>query len=82
MRGRIEAQIGKKFDYYQPLVYRVAPYLTPIIPSKGGVEPILTERDLIIKVSPYNNVLLLSLHWYRLLLSLILRLFIFLFIKY
>ena len=30
MRGQIEAQIGRKFDYYQPLVYRVAPYLTPI----------------------------------------------------
>ena len=59
MRGRIEAQIGKKFDYYQPLVYRVAPYLTPIV--GGGPGPVLTERDIIIKVSPYNNVVLLYL---------------------
>lgn len=81
MRGRIEAQIGKKFDYYQPLVYRVAPYLTPIPPG-GGPGPVLTERDIIIKVSPYNHVTLLSLDWYRLLLSLILRLFIFLFMKH
>ena len=81
MRGRIEAQIGRRFDYYQPLVYRVAPYLTPT-PGDGGPGPALTERDIIIKVSPYNNVMLLFLHWYRLLLSLILRLFMFLFMKY
>ena len=81
MRGRIEAQIGRKFDYYQPLVYRVAPYLTPTRGS-GGPGPALTERDIVIKVSPYNNVMLLSLDWYRLLLSLIPRLFIFLFMKY
>ena len=81
MRGRIEAQTGKKFDYYQPLVYRVAPYLTPI-PNDGRPGPVLTERDLLIKVSPYNNVMLLSLDWYRLLLSLILSVLIFLFMKY
>ena len=61
MRGRIEAQIGKKFDYYQPLVYRVAPYLRPI-PGSGGPGPVLTERDIIIKVSPYNNNIIMLLY--------------------
>ena len=50
MRGRIEAQIGKKFDYYQPLVYRRAPYTAPI--PGGGPGPQLTECDYIIKVNP------------------------------
>lgn len=51
MRGRIEAQLGKKFDYYQPLVYRRAPYMAPI-PGGGGPGPQLTECDYVIKVEP------------------------------
>ena len=50
MRGQIEAQIGKKFDYYQPLVYRRAPYMVPT--PGGGPGPQLTECDYIIKVNP------------------------------
>ena len=50
MRGQIEAQIGKKFDYYQPLVYRRAPYTAPI--PGGGPGPQLIECDYIIKVDP------------------------------
>ena len=45
MKAQIEAQTGQKFEYYQPLVYRRSPYM-----DSGGIGPVLTELDYIIKV--------------------------------
>ena len=45
MKAQIEMQTGQKFDYYQPLVYRRSPYM-----DSGGIGPVLTELDYIIKV--------------------------------
>ena len=45
MKAQIELQTGQKFEYYQPLVYCQSPCM-----DKGGIGPVLTELDYVIKV--------------------------------
>ena len=55
MKAQIELQTGQKFEYYQPLVYRRSPYM-----DKGGIGPVLTELDYVIKVRNRLQLIILT----------------------
>ena len=55
MKAQIESQTGQKFEYYQPLVYRRSPYM-----DSGGIGPVLTELDYVIKVRNRLQLIILT----------------------